>query len=429
MSNALLPFEPSPESSLLPAWFRDQQHAAARRYESLPSPTRRDEFWRFTNLKALDLQDFAPARPLSKDAAQELAERSIGVEDSVASLVFANDCLVSIKTPAALPKGVLVLPLAEALDRHADLVKDHFMREEGVLGAEKFSALHRSSIRNGTFVYVPKGIRIEAPLQTFHWLAGASQAVFPHTLIIAEENSAVTFLDWFQSADNSRGLGCGVNDLWVSKNSTVRYLAVQQWGREVTSLHSNTTQVAEGGSATSLAMHLGGRFSRSESVSHLNGQGGRSDMLAITVSDGEQEFDQRTLQDHQAPHTGSDLLYKNALYDTAKTIFSGLIRVGQQAHHTDAYQKVRNLVLSDEAEANSMPGLEILADQVRCSHGATTGEINPEELFYMQARGICKKDAYGLITFGFLNEVLERLADDTVRAKLQSTLQARLQGH
>jgi Fe-S cluster assembly protein SufD len=187
--------------------------------------------------------------------------------------------------------------------------------------------------------------------------------------------------------------------------------------------------VAEGGCATHLSLHLGGHFSRSESVSQLKGAGARSDMLAATVADGDQEFDQRTLQDHRSPETCSDLLYKNALYDEAKTIVSGLIRVEPHAHRTDAFQKVRNLILSPDAEANSLPGLEILADDVRCSHGATTGEIDADELFYMQARGIPKSDAYRLITFGFLNEVLERFPDDATRDSLQETLRRRLEGH
>jgi Fe-S cluster assembly protein SufD len=429
MSNALLENAQSLGSKAFPGWFHEQQRAAADQYESLPQPSRRDESWRFANLQAVDLQDFAPARPLAADAAAELTGRSIGVSSADTRLIFANDELLARPATAALPEGVLFLPLAEAMEKHGDLVKEHFMREDTVLGSRKFAALHRSSLRNGSFLYVPKGVKLEAPLQAFHWLAGSGQAIFPHTLLIAEENSAVTLVDWFQSVDDSKGLSCGVNDLWIGKNATVRYVTVQDWNRQVTSIQSNTTQVAEGALATNLALHLGGKYSRSESVSHLNGPGARSEMLAATVADGAQEFDQRTLQNHRAPNTGSDLLYKNALYDTAKTIFAGLIRVEPAAHGTDAYQKVRNLVLSDEAEANSMPGLEILADQVKCSHGATTGEINAEELFYMQARGIRAQDAYRLITFGFLNEVLERFPSGDVRDSLQASLLGRLRGH
>ena len=174
--------------------------------------------------------------------------------------------------------------------------------------------------------------------------------------------------------------------------------------------------------ALSLHLNLGAGYARLESLSQLAGTGGRSDMLAATVANDRQEFDQRTLQDHLEPHTTSDLLYKNALCDSTRTIFAGLIRVEPQAQQTDAYQKVRNLMLSDDAEANSMPGLEILADEVRCTHGATSGHVEDEEMFYLLSRGIDARTAQELIVQGFLHEVLERLPDLNVRPKLESLL-------
>jgi Fe-S cluster assembly protein SufD len=164
---------------------------------------------------------------------------------------------------------------------------------------------------------------------------------------------------------------------------------------------------------------------RTESVSHLRAPGGRSDMLAVTTASRDQEIDQRTFQIHEAPNTSSDLLYKNALDDQARTIFSGLIRVSPGAHKTDAYQKVRNLLLSDEAEANSMPGLEIEADDVRCTHGATSGQIEEEELFYLLSRGIRLKDAQRLIVHGFLDEVLERLGNGPLATKMSALIHDR----
>ena len=175
-----------------------------------------------------------------------------------------------------------------------------------------------------------------------------------------------------------------------------------------------------------LALNFGGKYSRLESVSRMVDRGARSDMLAISVAREEQEFDQRTLQDHLKPDTTSDLLYKNALYDQSRTIFSGLIKVERGAHRTDAYQKVRNLLLSDEAEANSMPGLEILADEVRCTHGATSGQVEPEELFYLKSRGIDDLAAKRLVARGFLNEVVDRLADEELSEYLHRQIEAQL---
>jgi Fe-S cluster assembly protein SufD len=188
----------------------------------------------------------------------------------------------------------------------------------------------------------------------------------------------------------------------------------------------NNTVVARDAAAIALVLNLGGQMMRSEAVSHLRGPGGRSDMLSISAVEGTQICDQRTLQIHEAPNTASDLLYKNSLNDTARTIFTGLIRVDPGAHKTDAYQKVRNLLLSDEAEANSAPGLEIEADDVRCTHGATSGQVEVEELFYLLSRGIPLREAQRLVVFGFLNEVLDRLPDEALREMLRERLHGKL---
>ena len=173
-----------------------------------------------------------------------------------------------------------------------------------------------------------------------------------------------------------------------------------------------------------LNLHLGGRQSRHESHSRLQGPGAYSEMLALTVAKGAQEFDQRTLQSHQAPNTGSNLLYKNALLDQARTIFSGLIIVDPDAQKTDAYQSNRNLLLSDDAEANSLPGLEIQANDVRCTHGATSGHVDDEQMFYLKSRGIPPAAARELLVFGFFEEVLNKLENEPLHAALRDFIKA-----
>jgi Fe-S cluster assembly protein SufD len=412
-----------------PEWLRQSREQAALRSESLPTPSRNDESWRFSNLSAFDPRNYTGAQSAPTEVAESLLSRCVLAEPGAGSLVFVNDSLIKQTRVQGLAAGVIWLPLGDAFERHPQLLERYFMQSESPFQSAKHLAHHQSKVRNGTFLYVPKGVHVEAPLQTFHWMAGSQESVFPHTLVVAEEESSVTCVDWFQSCNDAPNLSCGVHDLHVGRGARVHFVSIQDWSRNTVALHSNTTRVAAGGTVVNLSLHLGGRFARSESVSHLLGPGARSEMLAATVADDSQEFDQRTLQEHSSADTSSDLLYKNALYDEARSIFSGLIRVAPHAHRTDAYQKVRNLVLSAEAEAVSLPGLEILADQVRCSHGATTGEINPEELFYMQSRGISERDAYRLITFGFLNEVIERIPKDSVRVLLQNALRSRLEGH
>jgi Fe-S cluster assembly protein SufD len=205
----------------------------------------------------------------------------------------------------------------------------------------------------------------------------------------------------------------------------VGYAAAQCWSHEALSLQFNSTVVRRDARVQSLNVHLGGRQSRHESLSQLQAPGGFSEMLAITVASGAREYDQRTLQIHQAPNTKSDLLYKNALLDRSRTIFSGLIIVDPDAQKTDAYQSNRNLMLSDDAESNSLPGLEIQANDVRCTHGATSSRIDPEQEFYLKSRGIPAKAANELLIFGFFEEVLNRLESEELQSALRSLVRNR----
>src|SRR5438094_5959043 len=231
-------------------------------------------------------------------------------------------------------------------------------------------------------------------------------------------------MESFRSLDRlAAGFACGVNDLITGPGAKVAYICAQDWGCNVVALQMTSTIVDHDASAMSLNLHLGGKYSRFESVRGLIGGGGRSVRLAISVANDAQEFDARTLQDHVSPHTASDLLYKSALDDRARTTFGGLIRVEPHAHFTDAYQKVRNLLLSDDAEANSMPGLEILADNVRCTHGATSGQIDEDELFYLRTRGIPVNVAQHLIVTGFLNEVVQRLDQAAIATHLHRLIE------
>ncbi len=409
-----------------------EQAGAWEKFIALPMPVRTNEEWRFANVKDLDLSAYVQSTPVDDATREDLLVRSQGLAVVAGRMVFANDDLLSHETLAdsLRQRGVIWLPLDQAATEHPELFRKHFMREEAILGGQKFAALHASQVRAGTFLYVPRGVEIDLPIEAFHWLHGANASVFPHTLILAEEMAKVTLIDYYESANaNAPGLACGVNDLWLGSGANVTYVCVQNWGRKAHTFQMNSTVVGRDAHAKALFAQLGGRHVRSESISHLRGQGGRSDMLAVTVADAAQEVDARTFQIHEVPNTQSDLLYKNSLDGTARTIFAGLIRVDPGAHRTDAYQKVRNLLLSDEAEANSAPGLEIEADDVRCTHGATSGQIEQEELFYLLSRGIPTKEAQRLIVFGFLNEVLERLGNEPVQEKLRELVRAKFAAH
>jgi Fe-S cluster assembly protein SufD len=375
----------------------------------------------------------AKSEALAKGDARLAFEPALerGFPEPSGRIVFVNDQLVSCELldDSLSDRGVLFLPLEQALTVRPDLLQAHFMAQSVRLGSKKFAALHKASVRAGTVLYLPPSLSVDAPFEVFHIVTGENLALFPHTLIIADKESEVTFLDHFISTEGqAHGFACGVNDLVLRPGSKLNYISVQNWSRQFVSVQVNSTVAEEQSSAVNLSLNFGGRYSRLESVSRLAGAGSRSDMLAVSIAGADQEFDQRTLQDHLQPNTTSDLLYKNALSNNARTIFSGLIKVERGAHRTDAYQKVRNLLLSDEAEANSMPGLEILADDVRCTHGATSGQVEPEELFYLQSRGVPELNAKSLIVNGFLNEVVDRLSNEEIKAYLRDQIAARLAG-
>ena len=413
------------ESRDLPDWFREQQAAAWKKFESIPWPGRKDQAWRFSNVDLLNLAPYKFSPELSDDDRANVQKYSRGLDQFAGRMIFAGDQLVERDVVAEdlKKRGVIFQPLERAMVEHADLFRKYFMSTEASLGSAKFAALHQAMVSNGTFLFVPRGVEIELPVEIFHWLRGDNVAVFPHLLLVADELAKVTVIEHFRSCDRrTPGFACGVNDLIAGPGAKVTYVCVQDWGSNVVALQMNSTSVDHEAAAMSLNLNLGSRYSRFESLSRLVGEGARSDLLAIAVATNEQEFDARTLQDHISPHSASDLLFKNALDDKARCTFGGLIRVEPHAHFTDAYQKVRNLLLSDDSEANSMPGLEILADNVRCTHGATSGQINEDEMFYLHSRGIPTKVAQRLLVSGFLNEVIQRLDQPAIGEHLNQLI-------
>ncbi len=410
----------------MPGWFREQQRAAWQKFESIQQPTRKDQPWRFSNVDLLDLKPFNLPGPLSEDDRKNILKYSVGLDQFSGRMIFANDQLIerAVVSEDLKKRGVIFQPLERAMVEHTDLFRKYFMSTEATLGSEKYAALHRAMVSNGTFLFVPRGVEIEQPIEIFHWLRHDNMSIFPHLLLVSDELAKVTVIEHFQSCDrNAAGFACGVNDLIAGPGAKVTYICAQNWSPKTIALQMNSTTVDHGASAMSLNLNLGARYARFEGLNRLVGEGARSDMLAVSVATNEQEFDSRTLQDHISPHTASDLLYKNALDDRARCTFGGLIRVEPHAHFTDAYQKVRNLLLSDDAEANSMPGLEILADNVRCTHGATSGQVNEDEMFYLRSRGIPTKTAQRLMVGGFLNEVIQRLDQPAIADHLNQLIE------
>lgn len=419
---------PSPDASA-PAWLAELRAQGAAEALALPMPRLGDEAWRFSDTRSLSLAGFAAAPAPSQAAIDDLVARSAAlIQDPAGLAVFIDGHCVHRPSlsPELSAQGVVFTTLADAVRHHPALLQAHLLRHPAILGGAKFLALHKAWLGAGTVLHVPKGVRVARPFLAVHWGLTEGSAVFPHSLVVAEESSEATLADFFLGATaGTRTLNVSAADIHAGPNASVHRLSVQDWGTAAQSFQIDTTTGGRDARITSVNASLGARRARLENVVRIEGAGADVRLYGIGVSSGEQEFDQRTLQVHQAGSATSNLLFKNALLGKSRTIFSGLIKVAPDAQKTDAYQTNRNLLLSPEAEANSLPGLEIEANDVKCSHGATTGQIDPAELFYLRARGIPLEAAQRLLAHGFLEEIVGKVADVGLASVLRERLQAK----
>lgn len=425
--------EPSRETfaaATTPEWVAQLRRNGLAAARSLPMPRLGDELWRYSETRSLSLEGFAPAPEPSEAVAAALIARSSLVNDAAGIAVFVDGhCVLKPSlSPALAAKGVVFETLTDAIKHRPALLQAYLLKHKAELGSARFLALHSAWLSAGTVVHVPKGVRVEQPFVAVHWTSTEGAAVFPHTLIVAEESSEVTMADFFLGANReTKALSVSAADVHAGPNASVNRLSVQDWGLATQSFQVDNTVGGRDARITSVNASLGSRRARLENVVRIEGPGADVRLYGISVSDGEQEFDQRTLQVHAAGSATSDLLFKNALLGKSRTIFSGLIKVAPDAQKTDAYQTNRNLLLSPDAEANSLPGLEIEANDVKCSHGATTGQIDPAELFYLRARGIPLESAQELLAFGFLEEIVGKVAHAGLAEVLRQRLQSKFQ--
>lgn len=409
-------------------WLAERQIAAWRRFKELPDPVRTNENWRFSSLQRI--REMAPFRPVNDTACDlpELVTRSKTLPHTAARLVFADDTLIdSAPLPEGLSaKGVVFTTLLDAVLHYPDLLKDLFMRHSPELGSEKFEALHLAMLRNGAFLYVPDGVEVDLPFVVHHWSVKDKGALFPHTIAYVGKEARASLVEWQGSHQpDTAHLVVANAHLHAGDGATLSHAIVQNWNLSTLSFQLNTSSAGAKTNAKSTLINIGSAQARQEVHGRIFGSESNVEMYSLNVPGSTQEFDQRTLQTHVAPNSRSDLLFKNALMDKARTIFSGLIIVEEDAQQTDAYQTNNNLMLSEDAEANSLPGLEIKANDVKCSHGATTGRIDESELFYFLARGIPRKTAQELMIFGYADEIIQKLDHPELRETVAAQVQAK----
>ncbi len=397
---------------------------------ALPIPSQDTEEWRYTDLSGLELT-FTPfaagVRAENLDGVDEAILRAAGSVGERAGLQIQHNSEVAVShlDPALAAKGVIFTDLDVAAREHPELVEPH-LHALVPTSRTKFTALHGAFRTGGTFLYVPDGVVVEAPLQTLVWLDADGAAVFPHTLIVVGEDAEVTFIDRYASPDLERALSDAVVEIHTGPASRVRYVSIQEWGSGVIHLAVQRARLARDVDLRSVAVGFGASLARVESESVLAEPGASSEMLGVFFADGRQHFDHRTEQDHVAPACHSDLLYKGALRDESRAVYSGWVHVRPGARKTDAMQTSRNIVLSDRAKADAIPNLEIENNDVRCGHAASVGPVEEETLFYLQSRGIPRDEAERLIVFGFFQEVLDRIPVEEVREGVAEAIEREL---
>ena len=434
-----------------PQWMREKRLEAYEFYESLPMPhTTQDDVWRRTvdmrtqdywrrtrrYLRGFAVEKYHPSVPngavSSKDVDYNEAETAGVLVQVDGQRQYASD------SEMLKEKGIYFADLHTALQEQPELLRTYFMNRAVTLETalksgniaqhNKFDALHGAFWRGGYLLHVPKGVRVEVPLRVYIRMSEAEQADLSHTLIIAEEGSQVVVLeDNLSTTPDASGFHSGAVEIFAGQNANVTYVQAQRWSRHVWNFASHRAMVDRDAHLCWVTATFGGRLNKINQAVVLEGAGGNAKMLGLAFTDARQHLDVSTAQEHVSPHTFSDLLYRTVLKDRAQSAWGGNIYVYPSANHTDAYQKNDNLLLSERAHADTLPGLEIQAHEVRCTHGATAGKIDAEQVFYLMSRGVSYAQAEKLIVDGFFEPVMERIPLESVREELRTSVTRKLE--
>jgi Fe-S cluster assembly protein SufD len=406
-----------------PEWLVQRRVAAAEQLAAVAWPTPVEEIWRYSRIDELDLDRYHPFVEAELGRAGD--ERAPGggpwaaEAGSYAGMIVLRDGRVVHHEldPALEAKGVRACGIATCDD---DAIRALLGRVSSQT-PDAFTTLHDAFLAGGAFIQVPAGVAIADPILVLHWCEGDGYASFPHTLVALGEGAEATVLDRIGSPVTDH-LVDAVTELIVDDNAHLRYLFVQEHGPRTWHLGFQRAELGRDATLHSSAVVLGGDYARLRSESRLAGQSSDSNQLAVYFGDNTQMLDFRTLQDHDAPWTRSDLLFKGAVEDDARSVYSGLVRLRKTAQKSNAFQTNRNLVLTEGASAESIPNLEIEANDVRCSHASTVGPIDEDQLYYLESRGVPPAEAERLIVLGFFDDVFSRLPVSALTRRLRGTV-------
>ncbi|MDX2037531.1 MAG: Fe-S cluster assembly protein SufD [Isosphaeraceae bacterium] len=414
-----------------PSWLTERRRAAFTAAKSLPWPTLRDEEWRRTDIRAFKPEAFVGVTPgTPSDTVRAEVEAAVNELRGHYGLGIARtNAGTPVRVGEADLGGAVFLDLETAVREHGDLLEKRLSTSIVDPAADVLSALHAAYWTTGVFLYVPKGVRVETPLFSLVASAGEGVLDLDHTIVIVEEEGEASLVRELRSfgREGRAGLHLGAVELAVADRAKLQFVDLQAWDDATWHFSRERAEISAGGSIQWTVGALGSRLSKVNQEVALTGERAQAQVNGVIFATGRRHLAYFTRQDHQAPHTTSDLLYKGGLNDASRVVWKGMIRVEKDAQRTDAYQKNDSLILSEAARADSIPGLEIEANDVRCTHGATAGPVDEEMVFYLQARGIDRETAVRLIVEGFFANVYDRISLEPVRETLRRAVAEKLE--
>lgn len=408
-----------------PAWLTQLRQQAWQRFQELPLPSTTAEEWRRTDLRLFKLDKFdLPGVESATGAALPTGLLQQGVTLAGSAATLDSRHVTSALDPDWARRGVLFGSLDRLVGEQGDRLRAAFERGLVDSGYDKFAALQNACWTGGTLLYVPRGVTIDAPLHILSAL-GDGGVDFGRSLIVLEEGAEATLLAETAGGEQG-GLHCGAIEIVVAAGARLRYVNLQNWGRGVWHFAHQKAVVERDASLQWTIGALGGRLAKVNQHVALTGTGADAQVNGVMFTEGRQHLAYHTLQHHRAERTRSDLLYKGALQDQSRLVWRGMIKVDPAAQKTDAYQRNDNLMLAEGARADCIPGLEIEADDVRCTHGATAGRVDDDLVFYARCRGLTRHEAVRMIVAGFFQQVFDRITIESVRNALAEAIGRRI---
>jgi Fe-S cluster assembly protein SufD len=416
----------------LPSWLEQRKLADQKTFDELPMPDSTSmEDWRRTDVSHIDPHAYEPAAG-DADGGMELRsswERS-GEGGALVTQQGGTSTVANMPEVFA-EQGVIVSSLETAAREHPELVQKYLDHEVVPAAAGKFAALNAAFWRGGVFVHVPRGVTAKLPVWAAQSAAAsaAPQSVLPRSLVVVDEGASLIYTDEYASAAATGDvLSSAVTEVILGDGATIQYLVLEQWDNQVDHFAYHRVHLGKDCHAELVVAATGSRLAKVYMDVAMMGAGSTARISGLIIGDGKQHFDFQSLQDHFAPNCMSDLLVKGALRDEAVSVYSGLIKIRKDAQHSDAYQANRSLILSPKAKADSMPKLEIEANDVRCTHGATMGQVDADQLFYLQSRGFSLEEAQNTVVHGFFQPVIDRIALEQVRQQIHEAIDEALTG-